>query len=73
MRKYKTSWNDAPGWANYLTRDADGTEWWHELEPDAEMSAGEWDSGGLVDLAHQGGGPDIDWAYTLQKRPEVIR
>lgn len=67
MKNYaliKPTWNEAPGWANYLAMDDNGEWYWYQNEPYYSKLDGIWrvDSG-LYLLATPTNG-------TLEKRPE---
>jgi hypothetical protein len=65
MAVVKPSWKDAPSWANYLARDADGEWYWHENEP--KIDSHMWiDNKGNSEFC----GVDKDWRESLQSRPE---
>ncbi len=68
---FLSKWEDAPPWANFLTKDLEGNEFWHETEPrpgeenDTEEYC--WISDGRSDYAlcvyHYG------WRDSIEKRP----
>lgn len=60
----KPDWKDAPEWANYLTKDADGDWWWHEYTP--ELGSAMWHSLGqaVPAISH------IDWRSSMEQKPQ---
>lgn len=65
----KPSWKDAPGWANWLAMDEDGTWFWYEAEPGMVKMPDRngWHSnGGRWDIAQAW---HYKWNKTLEQRP----
>ena len=65
---YKPSWEDAPPWANYLARDADGRWYWYEIKPFADIFSRWLPTSGMSELAYKP--PEYDtWHKSLEQRP----
>lgn len=63
----KPSWDDAPGWANFMAMDADGDWYWYLNEPKVVYPSDDyWTNFGPY--AKAGYTPNL-WDQTLEKRP----
>lgn len=64
------SWKDAPAWANFLTRDVDGTWYWWAQKPEAktvgepQSAHGTWFSPGQNACAT----PKLPWTEAIESR-----
>ena len=75
----KSSWDEAPDWANWLAQDEDGEWYWYKAKPDSlkrKSSLGVWapmpfTPGGRVGRCLFAGedGRNPDWESTLEERP----
>lgn len=66
----KPQWRNAPAWANWLARDADGTWFWYEQAPDCIPSSGGgmWASPDITSRTAIAGA-DETWVDSIEKRP----
>ena len=72
----KPSWSDAPEWANWLAKNANGDWKWHECEPEKKWAlgnksgyVGKWEADtGRSQIASR---DYIDWEQSLEKRTET--
>lgn len=62
----KPDWKDAPEWANYLAKDANGVWFWYATRPLIEGSDSVWSYGGTYKRACV---PDGSWKDSLERRP----
>ena len=61
------NWNEAPAWANYYAKDADGRWFWHEFEPFLEPGARGWYNRGRMQACESG----LDWRESVTKREAI--
>lgn len=62
----KPDWKDAPEWAQWVARDADGRWVWHQTRPTPHTLARGWVSEGRSKEVW----PNLDgWRQTLEPRP----
>jgi len=65
---YKPSWRYAPEWANYLTKDEDGTWCWWSVEPKIDDN-GQWHTiQSKWSICHE----DFTWINSKEKRPKNL-
>lgn len=76
MNSRAPDWSDSPDWAQYLAQDADGSWWWHELEPQPPLDCQpqSWWSRGQKQRAVGGWRQSLqkrrDWAKEIQELPK---
>lgn len=61
----KPSWDDAPEWANYVAKDANGSWHWYEMEPEWDDCFDAWVTDGRWDSCETG----IGASKSLERRP----
>ena len=62
----KPDWKDAPEWANYMAMDRDGSWWWYQNKPKANVYEEAW----LAKSKEYERCDNCDfWKETLEKRP----
>jgi hypothetical protein len=62
----KPDWKDAPDWANFLARDADGSWWWYRDIPHISFGNPWHETGGKMLRATDG---DDSWRSSKEERP----
>lgn len=63
----KPKWSDAPSWANFLSMDASGVWYWHQLKPTRDDAEEWWMSSGLMECA---GSEEATWVDSLEARED---